>query len=547
MIPNITRGANFAGLVDYLVDNRDHELLDLDGVSSIDAAAGEMAAIASLSARVRSPLMHLSLSAAHEDGQLSRDEWMLAVDKVGRELCLAGHPRVVVRHRDKQHDHVHVFWCTVDPDTGKTPPKRWFLRKGARTTGFGAHPIPEDRVRDVPERERARRTYDFRALMRVQALCRRLEDELGLRRLMTPQEAARHRALRGPAPVRAPAERRQQRIGSVALLDRADDIRAALDQPNWPAKRRVLAGLGLDLEPVFRDTKAGPELRGLVIVDVWDRGNRIRASDLDRADRRYGLRQIEARHGPGVERLMDWWPKRAAEVPARPDVKDAALRAQYRQMLAEHRVDALHRAAERKALRARQKLELDRARNALNRERKARAQALPVHERRAFYSRFKLERAEALGAIISRHRSEARPLARVAKPSWDAFLATVRPDLARPKPRPVAAPVRRRAPVSQAQERPRAIQPPVPSVAVARVRSQPVRAAPVADQHVERVRSMRAEVDPEAARKARAEQEAEAARKAQAEAQAKARAEAEAQAKLLQLQMAWAHRNQRGR
>lgn len=446
MIANITRGADFAGLVHYLVDNRDHELLDLQGVSSVDAAASEMAAVASLSSRARSPLLHLSLSAAHEDGSLSREQWLFAVNAVERELTLGGHQRVVVRHCDKQHDHVHIFWCTVDIGTGQTPPKLWFLRRGAKARGVGTHAIPPERLPDIPEAERARRTFDFRALMRVQSLCRQLERHLGLRRLRSPHEAARWREAHGPSPDQARAERRAQRVGSIALLDLADEIRAALDRPSWALKRSALADLGLDLEPVYRVTKAGDELRGLVIVDAADRGNRIKASDLDTTQLRYGLQQIEKRLEPGVERLMQWWPKRASEVPLprRERSDDADLRQRFRLLQAEHRIAEMQRAAARKALRARQKLELARARQTLTRQRKAHAATLAPRERRAFYRQFSKVRAETLNAIIVRYRNEAAALARVAKPTWQMFLAAERPGLVpsirRPSPPPARQP-----------------------------------------------------------------------------------------------------------
>jgi hypothetical protein len=381
MIANITTGADFGDLLDYLVENRDHELLDARGVSSVDLAAEEMEAVAALNDRAKVKLIHLSLSAAHEDGQLSGDTWLHAVGRHEGAFGLAGHQRVVVRHKDKTHDHVHVFWCTISPETGQTPPKRWFLKKGFAIDDVGPHALTENQVARVPAEHRARRTYDFILLRRAQHLCRRLEKELGLRELQSPEQAAEARAtgeVRGPT---IGQQKRAERTGSAPLIERGDDIRRALDAPDWPSKRHALASIGLDLEPVFRTTKTGEELRGLVIFELSDPGNRMKASQLDTAHRKYGFRKLEERHSDGAEPLERWWPDRRpvpfirADQAAKPAVR---LKAMYDLVLARHNLAEAEKRRELRRLRKEEKAAVAAKRAALMRDRKSRAASLPV-------------------------------------------------------------------------------------------------------------------------------------------------------------------------
>ncbi|MDG5749314.1 hypothetical protein P8Q88_14125 [Qipengyuania sp. XHP0207] len=98
MIAKPSWGANFAGLVDYLTVNRDHQVLHFEGVSSVENAAEEMEAAASLNSRAKRKLLHLSISAAHEDGQLSDDKWLYIVSQQQKALGLDGHSHDICIH-----------------------------------------------------------------------------------------------------------------------------------------------------------------------------------------------------------------------------------------------------------------------------------------------------------------------------------------------------------------------------------------------------------------------------------------------------------------
>ncbi|KTE05275.1 relaxase/mobilization nuclease domain-containing protein [Sphingopyxis sp. H115] len=426
MISNITWGADFAGIVRYLVENRDHEVLDLKGVTSVELAADEMAAVAALSSRAKNKLLHVSLSAALEDGSLDASQWLHCADELTVALRLVGLQRVVVRHKDKAHDHVHIFFCTIDSATGQTPPKSWYLKKGNAMLGIGPHALSESEIVAVPLHARALRTYDFRALARTMDICRKLERQLGLRTLRTPVEAAQAR-LAGVANDKSAAQRkRHDRIGSTPLIERADEIRGVLGTRDWPSKRDALCALGLDFEPTYRTTKKGTELRGLTIFDMRDTGNRIRASDLDLPSQKFGLLRLEARHDPGADRFDIWWPRRGASASAIETGRDndhVRLKSSFDLFALQHRTSEREKANARKKLRKEQTLGRARLRKSLMRRRRDEAARLPSSERRAFYRRYAADVSRPeLASLSEFHSKQKRNLARSRKPTWTEYL-----------------------------------------------------------------------------------------------------------------------------
>ncbi|MFW2831684.1 relaxase/mobilization nuclease domain-containing protein [Sphingomonas sp. ID0503] len=428
MIPNLSRGADFAGLIHYLVDHRDHELLGLAHVSSIEHAAAEMSAVASLSERVRTKLLHLSLSASPDDGVLTPDQWLLAVHRHELEFGLAGHQRVIVRHRDKDHDHVHSFWCTVSVETGQTPPKRWFLEKGCGDPAIGPRALTGEEVDRTPPHRRKRKSYDSRMLPRAQHVCRELERELKLRELRTPAQAANDRAAGAARPVSVGQVRRAERTGSVPLVERAADIRAALDTTDWSSRQRALGALGLAFKPVSRVAIGQQKIRGVVIFDLSDPANSVKASQFDLADRRYGWRQLESRNAPGALGLEEYWAAQDDAPPELsapgPNVSSASLKAEYDRLRAAHVAAEFEKKRKRHALREKLAAAIAKLRGALMRRRRGEAKKLARGERRAFYSRFDAEvRAPAIAAERQRFEDELASLSRSRWPDWSEFVA----------------------------------------------------------------------------------------------------------------------------
>lgn len=117
MIGKITKGANFSGLADYLTRDGRGDVLALDGLASSTPAeaASEMQVAASTSTRCQQPVLHVSI--AYAPGETpTDDEARSDARAVLAGLGLAGHQAVIVRHRDKGHEHVHVMANRVGED-----------------------------------------------------------------------------------------------------------------------------------------------------------------------------------------------------------------------------------------------------------------------------------------------------------------------------------------------------------------------------------------------------------------------------------------------
>lgn len=423
MIPGISWGDNFAGLTDYLIEHRDHQLVDLRGVSSIDNAPSEMAEVALTSTRVRKPAMHVSFSAAIEDGVLADALWLDLLNEVDREFNLENHQRVVVRHRDKRYDHIHAFWCTVNPQTGQCPPKQMFRKRNAALPELDQRALSVDVVAQLPSDAVARGAFNRFALSRLMTICRAFEAAKGLRRLRDRKGAAAARVAGEARPVRQDARHRQERTGRSVVTAAADVIRNALDRPDYTSMRVGLNQAGFDFEPVMRKRRDGSvEARGLVIIDMIDPGNRAPASAFDTHNRRYGLRQIETRHVPGAAMIEEWWPARnvtgADERPT--DVDD--IEQAYQQLRERHRDDEARRSEQRRHLAVRQAEERRLLRAKLMWLRRLRAAQLAPKDRRAFYARFaRTTRASIWTRMERRHANERATLRRRAMPSWKQF------------------------------------------------------------------------------------------------------------------------------
>lgn len=469
MIPKVIHGTDFQGLRDYLVEHRDHEVLALVEVSSIASAAQEMELTASYNRRVRSPVLHISMSAAIEDGTISKSRWLALVASIVEEFQLTGHQHVLVRHRDKKYDHIHVFFCKVSLATFKTPGKQWFLKKGSLRKDRGGYALTPDEAKSLPPEVVQRRSFDSFALFRLQDLCRCKEVEWELRRVRTHKEIAEARLAGEPRPRRQSDKRRQERTGAIPLIERGDDMRTALDAPNWPEALERLRRLEMGLQPVFRKSKSGPgKLVGLCLYDAADRDNRVKASDLDVLGRRYGLRQIESRHEQDALTMEEWWDDRFAiatspfKVRSAPDSPRSRCQDAFDLFREAARSDRAEKRRLRNALKIKQAKEVAQAQRALMVRRKAEASELPPSKRRAFYGRFSREtRLPTLEALAKRHRAAVAELRVPRQAAWAEFIEQralsgdpdARQVLAEMAPAPPPPPVK--APVTERSHRPR--------------------------------------------------------------------------------------------
>jgi hypothetical protein len=117
-----------------------------------------------LGARTQRPLYHASIS-PEAGTPLKGDEITRAVDLLEERLGLHGQPRLIVTHRKKERDHVHVVWSRIDAETGTAVPYSWNYRLHERAareleTMFGHRPVPGSRDRTRPTR--SAKDYEYR-------------------------------------------------------------------------------------------------------------------------------------------------------------------------------------------------------------------------------------------------------------------------------------------------------------------------------------------------------------------------------------------------
>lgn len=118
MIAKIIKGADFARLAKYLTADDRGEVIDMRNLSSDDpeAAAQEMQVAASVSVRTRQPVMHIVVSYDPKDGDQSNDQMRQDAGEVLRGLGLPENQSLVIRHRDKDHAHMHIMVNRVGAD-----------------------------------------------------------------------------------------------------------------------------------------------------------------------------------------------------------------------------------------------------------------------------------------------------------------------------------------------------------------------------------------------------------------------------------------------
>jgi hypothetical protein len=112
-------------------------VLDIRGTLSRDihGALCEMDDLASGS-RCQKHLYHVNIN-THPGERLSPDQWQACANRLGLELRLDGHQRVIVLHEQPGKDgvmrqHAHVVWNRVDGETLRAPRMSWSYRDHER-------------------------------------------------------------------------------------------------------------------------------------------------------------------------------------------------------------------------------------------------------------------------------------------------------------------------------------------------------------------------------------------------------------------------------
>lgn len=418
MIPKVMAGSDFAGLKRYLVEDRAHDVLEPLGVP-LDSHIAQMEMIARLSSRCKKPVKHVTFSAAIEDGKLTDALWLHLVDEAEAEFGMAGHHRVVVRHRDKPYDHVHVFWCAVSADTGKTPALH-FRVADASFPELGPRALSVEQMVQMAPGEFKSKSYDAHALFRLQHLCRDFEKQHGLRQLATPEAARAAREVGKKGKEQSSDRQQQHRVERVgdSLIDRAVQVRAALDAPNWNQRERSLAVLGLGVRPAIAPSKSGPRLRGIVIHDLANEQNAVAASAFDTGTVKYGMSALDKRRDLETPAFADWWERRTVS-PTLAAHERTGQQIRYEEERQHHANEEARKTRERMAIEQSYKLDERALRSRLMARRRSEAEQLEVDQRRRFYTRYdETVRRPQLDLLHDRRRVELAPLARKRMPSF---------------------------------------------------------------------------------------------------------------------------------
>ncbi|AFZ15495.1 Relaxase/mobilization nuclease family protein (plasmid) [Crinalium epipsammum PCC 9333] len=129
MISKITKGSSFKGLLNYLFSKPGAELIgkNVVGETALEIA-NELEQSSHLSSKVQKPVGHFSLSVPSTD-QLNKVDWLSIASDYMNEMGYDCNQYAVVRHTDRDHDHIHIAACRVRLDTGKCTDHDWDYRK----------------------------------------------------------------------------------------------------------------------------------------------------------------------------------------------------------------------------------------------------------------------------------------------------------------------------------------------------------------------------------------------------------------------------------
>lgn len=116
MIGKIVKGTGFRGALDYVLGKKDAELL-FTTLGSRDARgqAAELAAYRKLRPRLGKAVFHCSLAIGKEDN-LTGEQWQAIAAKYIENMGFGDAPYTLVRHKDADHDHVHIVASRVRSD-----------------------------------------------------------------------------------------------------------------------------------------------------------------------------------------------------------------------------------------------------------------------------------------------------------------------------------------------------------------------------------------------------------------------------------------------
>lgn len=278
MIIKVTRGNDFAGVVDYIARlgvyaRKDAaRVITLHRLYDLRTAAAQLAYDAALDPSRSRPVVHMIARAERglTDGQF-RDLERRMLKAAG----LAGHRFVAAVHDD---DHLHLVASEVNED-GAVPARILWHKEEKRT-------VTADEAKALPRGTVGSRAWDSHLAWRLTRVAREVEIEWDLRRLSS--------SARANDPVEPRREQWQKerlaRTGKVPLQDRYwTEIRAALALPGWDERTAALAEHGL----IIRAHEVGGRVRGLQVHNLTDAKDFVKISAFEMG----GMAKLDASAG----------------------------------------------------------------------------------------------------------------------------------------------------------------------------------------------------------------------------------------------------------
>lgn len=278
MIIKVTRGNDFAGVVDYIARlgvyaRKDvARVITLERLYDLRTAAAQLAYDAALDPSRSRPVVHLL---ARAERGLTDSQFHDLEHRMLKAAGLDGHRCVAAVHDD---DHLHLVASEVNED-GAVPARILWHKEEKRTV------TPEE-AKALPRGTVTSRAWDSHLAWRLTRVAREVEIEWDLRRLSS---SAKANNLVEPRREQWQKER-LARTGKVPLQDRYwTEIRTALALSGWDARAAALAAHGL----VIRAHEVGGRVRGLQVHSLTDATDFVKVSAFEMG----GMAKLDASAG----------------------------------------------------------------------------------------------------------------------------------------------------------------------------------------------------------------------------------------------------------
>ncbi|MEM6814090.1 MAG: relaxase/mobilization nuclease domain-containing protein [Bacteroidota bacterium] len=132
MIGKVSIGKSFGGCVRYVMEKDQAQVLDQSGIRSQNAvvATQDFNAIRRENPDVKNAVWHTSISFAHQDKLTDQQMVDIGRDYLNK-MDLKNHQYLMVRHRDTQHEHMHIVVNRIGLN-GDLASDRWCKNRTAK-------------------------------------------------------------------------------------------------------------------------------------------------------------------------------------------------------------------------------------------------------------------------------------------------------------------------------------------------------------------------------------------------------------------------------